>query len=290
MKVEREEKVARSGDTFAKIAAKHCEKRRIEGLSDAKLKKKNWFVRLACRDLGEMPIREIKADDILVCLRKQEALGNHETARRLRSSIGQVFRYAIATARADSDPTFALRDALITPKVQHPAAMTERDDFANLVPTIWSYPGGSEIVRSALKLMAMLCARPGELRLAFWKEFDFEKRVWIIPEDRMKMHRPHKKPLSAPLIRILEKLHTQTGNSERVFPSLTGQDRPISENTMNQALRRMSFTAEEMTSHGFRSSASSLLNESVLWNPDAIEAELAHAALNQVRRIYHRAL
>ncbi|MFN7056432.1 tyrosine-type recombinase/integrase [Hyphomonas sp.] len=237
-----------------------------------------------------MPITEIKPVDILVPLRRQEARGNYETARRMRSSIGQVFRYAVATARADHDPTFALRDALITPKVQHMAALTKREDFARLLQVIWTYEAGSEITRSALKLMAMLYTRPGELRLAHWNEFDFEKRVWTLPEERMKMRRPHHKPLAEPVIAILKDLRSQTGSRVRVFPSLTGKDRSISENTMNQALRRMSFTREEMTSHGFRSSASTLLNESGLWNPDAIEAELAHADTNQVRRIYHRAL
>lgn len=119
VKVERAAKLARTNDTFGTIAAEHFEKRRKEGLSEATLQKTDWFVRLAYADLGDKPIREITAPDILVPLRKQEARGNYETARRLRSSIGQVFRYAVATARADTDPTFALRDALITPKVQH---------------------------------------------------------------------------------------------------------------------------------------------------------------------------
>ncbi len=289
-KAEAAVKVALTEHTFAKIAAELLEKRRKEGISKATLQKKRWFIDLANRDLGDRPITEIKPAEILVPLRKQGALGNYETARRLRSSVGQVFRYAVATARADTDPTFALRDALITPKVQHLAAMTERADFANLLQTIWTYPDGAEITRTALKLMALLYTRPGELRLAHWKEFDFDKRVWTIPEERMKMRRPHKKPQAQPVIEILRDLKSQTGSRTRVFPSLTGNDRPISENTMNQALRRMSFSREEMTSHGFRSSASSLLNESGLWNPDAIEAELAHADTNQIRRIYHRAL
>lgn len=289
-KAEAAVKVARTEHTFAKIAAELQEKRKKEGISKTTLQKRDWFIRLINKDLGDMPITEIKPVDILVPLRRQEARGNYETARRMRSSIGQVFRYAVATARADHDPTFALRDALLTPKVQHMAALTRREDFARLLQVIWTYEAGSEITRSALKLMAMLYTRPGELRLAHWNEFDFEKRVWTLPEERMKMRRPHHKPLAEPVIEILRKLQEQTGNRVRVFPSLTGNDRSISENTMNQALRRMSFTKEEMTPHGFRSSASSLLNESGLWNPDAIEAELAHADTNQVRRIYHRSL
>lgn len=246
-------------------------------------------MRLANADLGNRPIRDITATDILVPLRKQEERENYETARRLRSSIGQVFRYAVATARADTDPTFALRDALISPKVRHMAAATTQEDFAEVVQTIWTYQGGAELTRAALKLMSLLYSRPGELRLSHWQEFDLGKKVWTIPAERMKMRREHKKPLSEPVIGILGEIRELTGSDTRVFPSLTGRDRPISENTMNQALRRMSLSSDEMTSHGFRASASSLLNESGLWNPDAIEAELAHVGGDQVRKIYHRA-
>ena len=288
--IARAEYVAQTEHTFEKIAAEYLEKRRKEGVSKTTMQKKRWFIRLACADLGSIPITEITAQIILVPLRKQEEKGNYETARRLRSSIGQVFRYAVATARAETDPTFALRDALITPKVQHRAAMTKREDFANLVQTIWAYDGSAESIRNALKLMAFLYTRPGELRQSYWDEFDLKKGVWTIPAERMKMRREHMKPLSPPVIRILKSMKVGTGRHGRVFPSLTGRDRPISENTMNQALRRMSFTRDEMTAHGFRASASSLINESGKWNPDAIEAELAHADQNQVRRIYHRAL
>ncbi|MEO1406328.1 MAG: site-specific integrase, partial [Pseudomonadota bacterium] len=135
-----------------------------------------------------------------------------------------------------------------------------------------------------------LYTRPGELRLSYWDEFDLKNGVWTIPAERMKMRREHAKPLSQPVIDLLKQHRLVSEGHSRVFPSLTGRDRPISENTMNQALRRMSFSPEEMTSHGFRASASSLINESGLWNQDAIEAELSHADPNQVRRIYHRAL
>lgn len=168
--------------------------------------------------------------------------------------------------------------------------MTSSSDFANLVRTIWAYEGSAPSIRAALKLMTFLYTRPGELRLSWWDEFDLEKGIWTIPAKRMKMRREHMKPLASPVIQVLRRLQAEQGRHGRVFPSLTGRDRPISENTMNQALRRMSFSAKEMTSHGFRASASSLINESGLWNPDAIEAELAHADQNQVRRIYHRAL
>ncbi|MEO0883266.1 MAG: site-specific integrase [Pseudomonadota bacterium] len=147
-----------------------------------------------------------------------------------------------------------------------------------------AYDRGAEIIRTALKLMASPYPRPGELQLSYWSEFNLEKGIWTIPAERMKMRHPHRKPLVAPVVDLLRDLKEKTDGKTRVFPSLTGRDRPISENTMNQALRRMSFSRDEMTSHGFRASASSLIKESGHWNPDAIEAELAHIGGNQVRR------
>lgn len=271
------QQIARTEHTFEKIAAEYVEKRIKEGLSKTTIQKKKWFLKLACADLGKIPIKEITAPIVLIPLKKQEEKGNYETAKRLRSTIGQVFRYAVATARAETDPTFALRDALISPRVKHRAAMTKRDDFKNLVKTIWTFKGSSESIITALKLMAFLYTR-------------LKNGVWTIPAERMKMRREHAKPLALPVIELLEFHRSQSDGHPRVFPSLTGRDRPISENTMNQALRRMSFAPSEMTSHGFRASASSLINESGLWNQDAIEAELSHADPNQIRRIYHRAL
>ena len=138
--------------------------------------------------------------------------------------------------------------------------------------------------------MALLYTRPGELRLALWEEFDLEARTWTIPASRTKMRRAHVKPLSKLAVEILEDLRHETGSNYRVFPSSIARDKPISENTLNQALRRMGFEKDQHTSHGFRASASTLLNESGLWDKDAIEAELAHVGADQVRRAYHRAL
>ena len=215
--------------------------------------------------------------------------GLYETAKRLRSTIGQVFRYAVATARVDADPTYSLRGALIAPKVSHMAAIINRDDFGRLVNAIWEYEDGAPATRAALKLMALLYPRPGELRLSIWEEFDLEKATWTIPAARSKMRREHVKPLPELAIGVLRQLNFETGSNYRVFPSAIARDKPISENTMNQALRRMGFEKGEHTSHGFRASASSLLNESGLWNEDAIEAELSHIGADHVRRAYHRA-
>ena len=276
-------------NTFANIADELLEKRCKDGLAETTLKKKAWLIDMAKADFGAFPISEVSAADILATLRKPEAAGNFETAKRLRTVIGEVFRYAVATARAELDPTPSLRGALIAPKVQHYAAATSQEAFGKLIKAIWAYDGGGPVVQSALKLMALLYPRPGELRLAHWEEFDLQKGVWTIPAARMKMRREHRKPLSRAAIDILQDLQTVTGPNGLAFKSLYARGRPISENTLNQALRRMGFTKDEATSHGFRSSASSLLNESGKWNPDAVEAELAHVGADQIRKAYHRA-
>jgi integrase len=286
---DKEAAVARNEHTFALIAAELVEKLRKESKAETTLQKKQWLLDMANRDFGDLPIRDIAPAKILETLKKVEALGNYESAKRLRSTIGQVFRYAVATARADTDPTYALRGALIAPKVSHMAAATSREDFAAIVRAVWGYDGGSPSTRAALKLMALLYTRPGELRLALWEEFDLERAIWTIPASRTKMRREHVKPLPALAVHILTDLRRETGSNYRVFPSSIARDKPISENTMNQALRRLGFEPDQHTSHGFRASASSLLNESGLWNEDAIEAELAHVGADQVRRAYHRA-
>ncbi len=288
-KVEEAERRALIEHTFANIADELLDKRRKDGLAETTLTKKAWLIDMAKADFGNRPISDISAADILSTLRKPEAAGNFETAKRLRTVIGEVFRYAVATARAELDPTQSLRGALVAPKVQHYAAATSQADFARLLKAIWIYDGGGPVIQSALKLMGLLYPRPGELRLSTWDEFDLQSCVWTIPAARMKMRREHKKPLPMAAVDILRGLVEVTGPDGLVFKSLYASGRPISENTLNQALRRMGFDKDEATSHGFRSSASSLLNESGKWNPDAIEAELAHIGADQARNVYHRA-
>lgn len=288
-KADKAERAAVDENTFSRLADELMDKKRKEGLAETTLGKKQWLLDFAISDFGDFPIRDLTAAKILPTLMKQQDKGNYETAKRLRATIGEVCRYAVATARADADPTYSLRGALIAPKVSHMAAATTREDFKRVVQAIWEYDAGSPSTRAALKLMVLLYPRPGELRLALWEEFDLEKAIWTIPAARMKMRREHVKPLPAMAIDILRTLQFETGSNYRVFPSSIARDKPISENTMNQALRRMGFEKDEHTSHGFRASASSLLNESGKWNEDAIEAELAHMGADQMRRIYHRA-
>jgi integrase len=274
-KVDKLEQKALTEDTFSALAAELLDKNRREGLAEATLSKKAWLIGIANADLADLPVTQIKPTHVLVPLRRVEAAGNYETARRLRAVISQVFRYAVATARCEHDPTAGLRGALITPKVTHRPAIVERDKFAGLIRAIWTYDGAIE-TKAGLQLMALLYPRPGELRLSKWNEYDLKKRVWTIPAERTKMRREHRKPLSSAAVEILSRLHNVTGDEPFVFISQLSRGKPISENTLNGSLRRLGFGKDEMTSHGFRASASSLLNESGKWRPDAIEAELAH--------------
>lgn len=198
-----------------------------------------------------------------------------------------MFRYAVASGITDNDPTYALRDALIRPTVTHRAAITDQKTFAELIQAIDNYTGHRETA-IALKLLIQFACRPGELRNARWEEFDMENRVWKLPATRMKMRKPHEVPLPDNAIALLSELNQITGWGELLFPSQLSSKKPISENTMNQALVRMGFNKAEVTPHGFRSTFSTFANESGLWNPDAIEAYCARQDRNPVRRAYNR--
>lgn len=226
--------------TFAVVAAELREKKAASGKAETTLDKFDWHIGLAKPDLGARPIAEISAAEILAVLRKVEARGLLETARRLRSIVGQVFRYAIATQRAKDDPTIALRGALTPPVVKSRAAVTQAKSFAALLRAIDGYEGQAT-TRVALQLMALLYPRPYELRLAEWSEFDFEGAVWTVPAGRMKMRRPHSIPLPRQALELLTELQAMTGTGALLLQSLRSVKRPISENTMNAALRRLGY-------------------------------------------------
>lgn len=251
------------------------------------MRKLEWLIDMANACFGNRPIAEITSPEVLRCLRKIEARGTHETARRLRSTIGSVFRYAVATGCASTDPTYALRDALVRPIVTPRAAITDPKELGGLLRAIDIY-NGQKVTAVGLELLALLVPRPGELRQARWEEVNFETATWSIPASRMKMRRPHRVPLPARAIALLRELFALTGNTEFLLPSLVSVKRVISENTLNAALRRLGYSDGEMTAHGFRASFSTLANESGLWNPDAIERALAHVEGNDVRRAYAR--
>lgn len=291
VQAKREAKVMRAergANTFDAIAAELIDKKRRDGKSPVTLKKFEWLMGFARAAIGARAISEISAREVLGVLKEVEARGVHETARKLRTAVGDVFRYAIATARAENDPTTALRGALVTPTVTPRSAIIAPKAFGALLRAIEDYQGAPE-TRAALELLALTFVRPGELRAAEWAEFDLDNAVWEIPAGRMKMRRPHRVPLAPRAVAILRELRQLTGHGRLLFPSVRSSARCMSENTLNAALRRMGFRNEDMTSHGFRASASSLLNESGLWHADAIERQLAHVDGDSVRRAYARA-
>lgn len=287
-KLEKVNATISTGNTFALLSAEYIARLETRESANATIKKNKWLLEtLAGPSLGSRPIAEIKPVEVLDILRQVERSGRRESARRLRSAIGSVFRYAIATLRAETDPTSPLKDALERPKIVHRAALTDPVALGGLLRAIDEYDGWPTL-RAALLFTALTFARPGEVRGARWSEFDFAKAVWNIPAIRMKMRRAHMVPLSRQALGVLDDIRAFSGASELVFPSIRSNKKLISENGMNSALRRMGFTQDEMTAHGFRASASSILNERG-HSPDVIEAALGHLDQNEVRRAYNRA-
>lgn len=272
---------------FAALVSLYIDKQRAEGRSASTVKKNEWLLNMAVADFGSTPVSEIKAPLILRTLKRIDARGTFETANRLRSVIGTVLRYGMAMGWIDADPTPGLRGAITRPPKRHRAAITDPNRFGALLRSIESFEG-QKTTQIALLLLALLYPRPGELRSATWSEFDLDVEVWSIPAERMKMRRPHRVPLPGAAIALLRDLHAITGNHEYILPSLRSWKRPMSDNTFNAALRRMGYTKDEVTAHGFRATFSTLANESNLWNPDAIERALAHVDGNDVRRAYDR--
>jgi integrase len=281
------EKRVRFLETFSIIADEWLDRLEKEGRSASTLSKLRWLTDFARPALGDRPIAEITAPELLEVLRKVEARGRYETANRLRSTFGTIFRYAIATSRAQRDVAYDLRGALITPKVSHRSAITDPKEVGALLRAIEGHEG-QPAVRHGLRLLPHVFVRPGELRLAQWQEFDLEGRLWTIPADRTKMRRPHRVPLSSQVVAILLELEAITGDGRLLFPSILSAERAISDNTMNAALRRLGYDKSQMTAHGFRAMASTLLNETGKWHPDAIERQLGHVEGNDVRRAYAR--
>jgi integrase len=274
-------------NTFAAVARAYLAKNRRDGLADATVRKREWFIAIVERALGSRPIAEIQPFEVLAAVRPFEAAKNDEKAHRTLQFIGQVFRYAVANQLAASDPTRDLRGALAKRKAKHYAAILEPQKVGGLLRAIDGYEG-QPITRLALRLSPLVLARPGELRHAEWSEIDFDAAVWRIPAGKMKAREPHEVALSAQALAILREAQSLTGGGRYVFPSIRTPLKPMSENTVNAALRRLGFTGDEMTAHGFRSTASTLLNESGKWSVDAIERALAHKDRDAVRAAYHR--
>ncbi|NIK63492.1 integrase [Xanthomonas arboricola] len=284
-RVDRLVRVDRSQLSFAAVAAEllglHAKK------NSALTMKRNG--RIVEKDLnpylGHRPIAEISAPELLAVLRKIEMRGAIETAHRARSIASMVFRYAITVGKAERDPASDLFGALETPKVQNFASLTEPTAVAPLLRALWGYEG-SPVVCAALKLAPLVFARPGELRNAKWKDVDLVAGEWRYVAS--KTGTPHIVPLASQAVEILRELQPITRSSEFVFPSLHGKGRPMSDNTINSALRRMGFDSKTMTGHGFRAMARTILDEVLGFRPDYIEHQLAHAVRDPNGRAYNR--
>ncbi|RQW43099.1 integrase arm-type DNA-binding domain-containing protein [Novosphingobium sp. LASN5T] len=292
--LERQREKLRAGalaeNTFTSIANEYCRKRRRDGdraWAPATAARCEYLLSLLDNSIGKMPIHEIEPIDALAAIRKIEKRGKLESARRTLQLASAVFRYAVATARLRSDPTRDLRGALMTPTVTHYGAVTDASEVGDLLRAIEGYEGQG-MTKWALQLAPHVFVRPGELRHARWDEIDFDAALWTIPAGKMKMRKAHHVPLSRQSIAILQEIRSITGSSGYVLPSMRSRTRPMSENTLNAALRRMGYATNEMTAHGFRAMASTLLNESGKWSSDAIERALAHGDGDKVRAAYHR--
>jgi integrase len=287
-KMERVKAQIAADTTFSGVGKALMELWRREGQAANTLGKKEWLMGQLDRMIGNRPINAIEPPELLVALRTVEKKGNYETTKRLRIIAGQVFRYAIASGLAQRDPTRDLRGALVSPKVKHHAAVTKPDGIGALLRAIDGYGGNASTV-VALQLAPLVFLRPGELRQLEWAEVDLQARCLRISEKKMKLRREHRVPLSRQALALIEEIRPFSARSAYVFPSVSNLRRPLSENTLNAAIRRLGYDKTEMTSHGFRTTASTCLHESGLFRSEVIELQLAHLDANAIRRIYNAA-
>lgn len=286
-KAEKIAAVTEARTTFGLVAEEYVERMEERNAAAATVTKTKWLLENLARPLAKRPIKEITPAEILHLLQKIEKSGRRETARRLRGVIGSVFRLAIVTLRAETNPTLALQGALQTPKTNGRAAVTDEKKFGKLLLAIDEYDGWPTL-KAALQFLALTCVRPGEVRGATQDEFDWKKAIWHIPAERMKMRAPHDVPLSNQALLVLREVWPLSEHGGLVFPSIRSPKRPLSENAMNAALRRMGYGKDEVTAHGFRVTASTILNARN-YDADVIEAVLAHQDKNSIRRTYNRA-
>ena len=284
-RVERITKAGQAATTFGAVGLELLEKRAKEGLSPQSVKRERRLIEKDMAGIRDLPITEVTAPLLLDALRKLERRGVIETAHRARAHAGQVFRYAIATGRAERNPAADLTGALEQPKTTHLAALTEPAKIGQLLRAIDAYQG-SPVTTAALKLAPLFFVRPGELRSARWADIDLGGAEWRYTASKTKT--PHIVPLATQAIAILRELHPLTQRSEYVFPSVRGASRPMSENTINVALRTMGYDGSVMTGHGFRAMARTVLDEVLGFRPDFIEHQLAHAVRDPLGRAYNR--
>jgi integrase len=286
----REDKLRRSeiaNQTFGKIALAWLSKTEAERAPSTQEKITGWLNKDLLPYLGALPISALRPRDILITVQRMEARGAVESAHRVRQVCGQIFRFAVASGIVERDISADLKGALATPKKTNYAAITDPKRAGALMRAIYGYHGHPYAV-AALKLSALLFVRPGELRWAEWSEVDFEAAEWRIPASKMKMKTEHIVPLSAQALRILQQLEPMTGHADYIFPSIRTDDRCMSENTVNAALRSMGYTKDDMTAHGFRAMARTILDEVLGERVDLIEHQLAHAVIDPNGRAYNR--
>jgi len=277
-----------TANTFALVAGEYVEKCRKEGAATVTLAKLEWILgKKLCPVIGGFSVSELKPMQLLSAFRLIEADGLHETANRAKRVASQVLRYAVATGRAERDATQDLKGALVTIKVKHRAAITDPAELGKLLVAIDDYPG-TNVVKAAAQLTPMLFQRPGEIRFMEWAEIDWDQAYWDIPADKMKMRQPHIVPLSTQALSILRDLRLQTGYGRYVFPSARRGGRPMSENAVRIALRTLGYSNEQVTPHGFRATARTILDEGLGFRVDFIEQQLAHAVKDANGRAYNR--
>ena len=295
--VRRRERLARSDaleNLFSRVAERLVDEKRRDGRAEVTISKIKWILGKVRPQLAHRPINEIKTPEIVRVLAKEKDAGNFETARRMRMVLGEVFRYAIQHGLTESDPVQATRvkrgtkSATTSSRVKHHPAILQPEQLGEMLRAIDAYAANNVLTGSALQLMALLYPRPGELRQAKWEEFDLTQATWEIPAERMKMREKHTKALPRQAVTILKRLRDITGPDGYIFPAVGKANRCMSENTMGKALERMGIKPSDHVPHGFRSTASTLLNASNLFSSDAVERSLAHQDKDSVRRAYAR--
>ncbi|UXX81782.1 tyrosine-type recombinase/integrase [Roseovarius pelagicus] len=273
--------------TFLLVAEEFIQQAYDRELADATMRKKVWHIHTLAEALHHRPVNEITSAEILHLLKKVEHSGRRETAKKLRGTLSGVFRLAIVTLRAENDPTLAVRGALLPVKVTNRAAITDEKAFGQFLCDLEAYTGAG-VIKDAILFQILTMARPGEVRGAKQAEFDLEERAWSIPAERTKMRREHIIPLSDQALELVRCNWIDVEGVELIFPSLNSNRKWLSENAFNSAIRRMGYAKEEVTAHGFRATASTILNTRG-HDADVIEAALAHQDKNAIRRTYNRA-
>jgi len=284
-RIERAAKIERTNTTFGMIGLELLAKRAKEGLSPGSVARERRLIEKDLASISGMPIVEVSAPVLLAALRKLESRGIIDTAHRARAHAGRIFRYAIATGRAERNPSEDLAGALEQTRTKHFATLTDPERIGDLLRALWAYQGAA-VTQAALKLAPMLFVRPGELRQAKWVDVDLEAAEWRYVTSKTKTS--HIVPLSKQAVAVLKELRPLTQRSDYLFPGVRSSSRPMSENTINAALRNLGFDGETIVGHGFRAMARTVLDEVLGFRPDYIEHQLAHAVRDPLGRAYNR--